>query len=90
MEDVVATKSVKVLVDEYKAADAAVEAAKLAVVAAEQARSVACQAIALNVAPNKNVTFDGKPHTIVIRTNKHTGVDLYFFRGSKSDTIVVE
>ena len=86
----VAVKSLKVLVDEYNAADAAVEAAKAAVEAAILVRSNACQAIAQSVAPAKRVTFNGKEHTVVVRPNKETNVDLYFFRTGKGGSVVVE
>ena len=90
MEDVVVTKSLRELCDDYNAANAAVAAAQAAVETAIQARSDACQAIAMNIAPENNVTFNGKPHTIVLRVDKDTKAKLYFLRAPKGKTIVVE
>ena len=76
--------SLKELCIEYDAANARVDECKKALVEAEQARSEIVKRIASEIAPKKKFIRAGKEVTIVARGNT------FFFRGSKSESGLVE
>jgi hypothetical protein len=69
---------------QYDAADAEVSERKAALEQALQARSAIVKAISGEIAPKKKFIRGGKEITIVARG------DTFFFRGSKSETGLVE
>ena len=80
---------------EYDSADKHVEELKNALIAAETARSVACEMISKMVPRDPKgkipkIRRNGAELTVVVRPNPSLGRDTYFFRGKSKDEGVFE
>lgn len=75
----------------YEAADKAWEDQKAEVEKSYRLRSDAVKAIALLVAPTKKLRYKGREITLVVRSNKSSGEDSYFFKGaSEKEEKIIE